>query len=316
MSKFLTGEDLENVVYDIIWDAEKTLLIVSPFIKLDDYFKDLFKKHMDNHKLRIILVFGKNEKKVNRSLSNEDFDFFKQFPNVSIVYVPHLHAKYYGNEKKGVITSINLYDYSFKNNIEFGVYSEQKILSKFTTSADVEAWHECMELAHTNEVVYVKRPAYRSKKGLMSFGNEYVKSEVLFDSTEKFYGSRKSNLDSDKRLDDFADEIDLDQAHNVRPERVWEDDKKETVNPAPKKKFTFKTQPENKSNVGYCIRTGEEIEFNPERPMSLTAFKKWNQFQDVDYGEAYCHYSGDKSFGETSFARPILRKHWKKAMSN
>lgn len=316
MSKFLTGDDLENVVYDIIWDAEQTLLIVSPFIKLDDYFKNLFKKHKDNPKLQIILVFGKNEKKVNRSLSNEDFDFFKQFPNVSIIYVPHLHAKYYGNEKKGVITSINLYDYSFKNNIEFGVFSEQKLISKFTSSADVEAWHECMELAHTNEVVYVKRPAYRSKKGLMSFGKEYVKSEVLFDSTDKFYGSGKSNLDSDKRLDDFADEIDLDQANNVRPERVWKDDKKETVNPDPKKKFTFKKQPENKVNVGYCIRTGEEIEFNPERPMSLNAFKKWNQFQDVEYGEAYCHYSGDQSFGETTFARPILRKYWKKAMNN
>lgn len=316
MSKFLTGGELENVVYDIIWDAEETLLIVSPFIKLDNYFKDLFKKHLENYKLRIILVFGKNEKNVNKSLSNEDFDFFKQFPNVSIIYVPNLHAKYYGNEKKGVITSINLYDYSFKNNIEFGVFSEQKILSKFTSSADVEAWNECMELAHTNEIVYVKRPAYRSKKGLMSFGKEYVKSEVLFDSTDKFYGSGKSSLDSDKRLDDFEDAIDLDQTHNTRPERVWEENKNEFVKETPKSKPPVNTTYNSYSRMGYCIRTGEEIEFNPERPMSLNAFKKWNQFQDVDYGEAYCHYSGDKSFGETSFARPILRKHWKKSMSN
>ena len=316
MSKFLTGDALENVVYDIIWEAEQTLLIVSPFIKLDDYFKNLFEKHIDNHKLQIILVFGKNEKKVNRSLSNEDFDFFKQFPNVSIIYVPQLHAKYYGNEKKGVITSINLYDYSFKNNIEFGVFTEQKLISKFTSSTDVEAWNECMGMAHDNDVVYVKRPAYRSKKGLISFGKEYVKSEILFDSTDKFYGSGKSNLDSDKRLDDFEDEIDLDQVHNLRPERVWEEDKKEPVRTAPKKKSSSNTKSENHSRTGFCIRTGEEIEFNPERPMSLNAFKKWNQFQDVDYGEAYCHYSGDKSFGDTSFARPILRKYWKKAMQN
>lgn len=316
MSKFLTGEKLENVVYDIIWDAEQTLLIVSPFIKLDDYFKNLFKKHKDNPKLQIILVFGKNEKKVNRSLSNEDFDFFKQFPNVSIIYVPHLHAKYYGNEKKGVITSINLYDYSFKNNIEFGVFSEQKLISKFTSSADVEAWHECMELARTNEVVYVKRPAYRSKKGLMNFGKEFVKSEVLFDSTDKFYGSGKSNLDSDKRLDDFLDEIDLDQGDDVRPERVWEEYKKEPVKSSSFKKPSSKTHSENDSKKGFCIRSGEEIEFNPERPMSLKAFKKWNQFQDLEYREAYCHFSGEPSKGETSFAKPILRKNWKKAMNN
>ncbi len=41
MAKFITGKDLEKVIYDIIWEAENTLLIVSPFIKLDDYFQDL-----------------------------------------------------------------------------------------------------------------------------------------------------------------------------------------------------------------------------------------------------------------------------------
>ncbi|UBZ07257.1 phospholipase D family protein [Salegentibacter mishustinae] len=321
MSAFLTGEELENVVYDIIWDAEKTLLIVSPFIKLDDYFKNLFKKHMDDHKLRIILVFGKNEKKVNRSLSNEDFDFFKQFPNVSIVYVPHLHAKYYGNEKKGVITSINLYDYSFKNNIEFGVFSEQKLFNKLSTSADVEAWEQCMDLAYNNEVVYVKRPAYRSKKGLISFGKEYVKSEVLFDSTDKFYGSGKSNLDSEKRLYDFDDELDLDNQYDVRPERVWEEEQSSTFSKNKINKKENKVDPTNNTQdkepkKGYCIRTREEIDFNPERPMSNKAFKMWNKYGDKNYQEKFCHFSGEPSNGETSFAKPILRKNWKKAMKN
>ena len=130
MAKFITGENLENAVYEIIWEAESNLLIVSPFIKLDDYFKRLFDKHMNNPKLHILIVFGKNEKEVSRSLSKNDFDYFKKFLNISIVYIPNLHAKYYGNEKKGVITSINLYDYSFKNNVEFGVFSEINILSK------------------------------------------------------------------------------------------------------------------------------------------------------------------------------------------
>jgi hypothetical protein len=41
MAKFITGEELEKVIYDIIWEAEKTLFLVSPFVKLDDYFKKL-----------------------------------------------------------------------------------------------------------------------------------------------------------------------------------------------------------------------------------------------------------------------------------
>lgn len=308
MSKFLTDKELEETIYDIIWQAEQSLLIVSPYIKLDKYFKDLFEKHINNHKLRLTIVFGKNEKDVNRSLRNTDFDFFKQFPNVSIIYVPDLHAKYYGNEKKGMITSINLYDYSFKNNIEFGVYSEQTILNKFSKSADNDAWNYCMDLAHDFETIYIKRPVYKAKKAIINLGKEYIKSEVLLDLTDNFYGKQKNKGDSGKRLDDFPDELDFNI--DTRPERVWEDIEENHSEPAKQNG----SQIDNKSNVGYCIRTGEEIEFNPEKPMSTKAFKMWSKYGDKDYQEKYCHFTGEKSNGETSFARPILRKNWKKAM--
>jgi hypothetical protein len=147
MGKFITGKNLENVVYEIIWEAQQNLLIVSPFIKLDDYFIRLFDNHLNNPNLHILIVFGKNEREISRSLSKNDFIYFRKFLNISIVYVPNLHAKYYGNEKKGVITSMNLYDYSFKNNVEFGVYSETNILSKFTKNADDEAYQACYDLA-------------------------------------------------------------------------------------------------------------------------------------------------------------------------
>jgi hypothetical protein len=319
MSTFLTGKELEDTIYDIIWEADQSLLIVSPYIKLDDYFKELFDKHLNNPKLRLTVVFGKNEKDVNKSLRNTDFDFFKQFPNVSIIYVPDLHAKYYGNEKKGMITSINLYDYSFKNNIEFGVFSEQTVINKFSKSADVEAWNYCMDLAHDFEAIYVKRPVYKTKKAIISLGKEFIKSEVLLDLTDNFYGKKKNRTDSGKRLDDFPAELD----YNVdsRPERVWEDKPHKEQETGSNRKWnnavaSLRKNEQEEKRMGYCIRTGEEIEFNPERPMSLNAFKKWNQFQDVNYGEAYCHYSGDMSFGKTSFAKPILPKYWKKAMSN
>lgn len=312
MSKFITGTELEDVVYDIIWEAERTLLIVSPYIKLDDYFKGLFKKHVDTYKLHILLIFGKNEKNIHKSLSNEDLGYFKQFPNVSIIYVPDLHAKYYGNERKGVITSINLYDYSFKNNIEFGVYSEQNLLSKFSSSADVEAWQHCMDIAEDYNVVFIRRPAFRPKKGIISIGKEYIKSETLYDLTESFHGTGKAASIPEKRLSNFPDTIDLDSDTKERPERVWEDEigtKKEKVS------YVQHTSNSNPAKItGYCIRTGVEIQFNPERPLSNEAYKKWNQFQDINYPEAFCHFSGDQSFGKTSFARPILHKYWKAAM--
>lgn len=181
MAKFITGKELTEEVYDVIHKAKKQLLIVSPYIKLDDYFKKaLFKGHKKNSELHIIIAFGKNEKSPQRSLKKEDLDYFKDFPNVSIIYIPKLHAKYYANEKKGIITSINLYDYSFKNNVEFGVISETSLFGG--SGIDKEAWDTAMTIIKDNYTVFIRRPNYK-KKFLM--GKDYIGSEDILDLTDE-----------------------------------------------------------------------------------------------------------------------------------
>lgn len=71
--------------------------------------------------------------------------------------------------------------------------------------------------------------------------------------------------------------------------------------------------PEKKKQSGFCIRTGMQIPFNIDKPMSSEAYNIWNQYSDRDYPEKYCHFSGDPSNGETSFNKPVLKKYWKKA---
>ena len=74
-----------------------------------------------------------------------------------------------------------------------------------------------------------------------------------------------------------------------------------------------KTRKATKKNIGYCIRTGVEIPFNVDKPLSPDAYKKWNEFGNPDYPEKYCHFSGELSNSETSVNKPILKKYWKKA---
>lgn len=62
------------------------------------------------------------------------------------------------------------------------------------------------------------------------------------------------------------------------------------------------------NKYGYCIRTGIKIEFNIERPLSYEAWENWNIFKNKNYPEKYCHLTGEKSFGKTCFAYPILKK--------
>lgn len=293
MAKFITGEDLSSAIYDIIWYANHTLLIVSPYIKLDDYFKQLFDKHSNNPKLHIIIIFGKNENARNKSFNKNDFDYFKKFLNISIVYIPNLHAKYCGNETKGVISSINLYDYSFKNNIEFGVYSENNILNRFSSNPDLDAWEKSMELAHDNEAVFVKRPVYEKKFLSSLLGNNYVKSDVLYDVTDKFNCSYRNSNKVIKTLKDFSEEIFLGSESSRRPLR--EDSEDKSIQDLKKLK-----------PIGYCIRTGVEIPFNPNRPFCSKAYDSWASFGNIDYPETYCHKTGRRSNGKTSYRRPIL----------
>ena len=283
MAKFISGEELEKVIYDIIWDAKKTLLIVSPFIKLDDYFKRLFDNHANNPSLHLIIVFGKNEGSPSKSLSKIDFEYFKKFLNISIIYVPNLHAKYYGNLTKGVISSINLYDYSFKNNIEFGVYSKVNMLNKLITTEDQKAWNTCIQIAENNEAVFIKRPVYEKKLIIMK---NYIKSDVLHDITENMYNLFNPNAKSHviKRIKDFKESIELGSKPSERPNR---------------EKF-------EKPNIGFCIRTGVRIPFNPNRPLSEEAYKVWAKYGEVDFPENYCHKTGRPSNGKTSFNHPIL----------
>jgi phosphatidylserine/phosphatidylglycerophosphate/cardiolipin synthase-like enzyme len=69
----------------------------------------------------------------------------------------------------------------------------------------------------------------------------------------------------------------------------------------------------NLNGVGYCIRTGIEIPFDPSYPLCNEAFRSWNKYQDPNYPEKYCHFSGEPAYGETCVGFPIMNKNWKKA---
>jgi phosphatidylserine/phosphatidylglycerophosphate/cardiolipin synthase-like enzyme len=62
-----------------------------------------------------------------------------------------------------------------------------------------------------------------------------------------------------------------------------------------------------KNGIGYCIRTGVEIPFNNLRPLSDESYKSWSKYKDANYPEKFCHFTGEPSFGETSFAFPKIK---------
>lgn len=263
MAQFIKHTALSSEVLKLFKEAETGIIIVSPFIKLHPDIKKALRRHQGNDDFFVDLLYGKNEKDVAKSLSREDLEFFKGFKNLEIRYNSDLHAKFYANDSRSIITSLNLHEYSMNNNIEVGVLFERRML-KFLgdNTLDTEAYKYFSNIIDKSEVVYSQE--VKKKKRFFGLFTKTVGVEVLDDNTNSYYSK--------------------------------------TNKPA-KKTFV----------PGFCIRTGSKIPFNPERPFSLDAFKSWNRYKNDNFKENYCHFSGEKSEGETTKARPILRKNWSKA---
>ena len=104
-------------IEEILDTAEKYLILVSPYLKLNQRLKvklsDAFKK-VDN----IYLIYRENE------LKNQELLWLKSFKNLKLFSIKNLHSKIYLNQDFALISSMNLYEYSQINNHEIGVKFE------------------------------------------------------------------------------------------------------------------------------------------------------------------------------------------------
>lgn len=290
MAKFLTGNELNTELERLFEDAINQITLISPYIKLHDRYASVLKTKKEDHKLKIIIVFGKNEDDISRSMKQEDFNFFKEFPNIEIRYEKRLHAKYYSNESTAILTSMNLYSYSQDNNIEFGVITQGSLLGNLADnfkynvigedSLDGKATSYFDRVITQSELLFKKEPQY--ERTMMGLSKRFTSSKVEVDLLSDFFLG-KVKYESNKATVNFE------------------------------KKSVERKEISQFGNTGYCIRTGNSIPFNPELPMCHEAFQSWQQYRNPDYPEKYCHFSGEISNGETSIARPILRRNWKKA---
>jgi len=274
MAEFVKGNLLNSSLEEIFEKAEEQLIIISPYIKLHSRFIDVLKSKKNQHRLKITVVFGKNENNITKSLGEEDFNFLKDFPNIEIKYEPRLHAKFYANDFSALLSSMNLYDFSQNNNIEFGILTKANLLNELTSSLfgdsfDRNAFNYFDQVIANCETLYKKRPVYEGK--MLGLTKKYTHSEIEINQIEKRFEVSPTNITSN-----------------------------------PSKKV-------NDNIFGYCIRSGERIPFNPKKPFSKKAFESWDNYKDENYKEKHCHFSGEKSNGETSYAKPILKKNWRKA---
>jgi len=205
MAKFLKGNELNAELEKILETAKKQIILISPYIKLHNRYKATLLTKIDKPNLEIILLFGKNKEDISKSMKQDDFDFFKQFPNIEIRYEERLHAKYYANETKALLTSMNLYGFSQNNNIEAGVLMESSFKGLIPSENEMsknsrEYFKIVLEQA---ELLYKKEPIFENK--YLFFFKKFMKSEIKEDKLSDFF-NKKNSSEKIKKTKDYNDE--------------------------------------------------------------------------------------------------------------
>jgi phosphatidylserine/phosphatidylglycerophosphate/cardiolipin synthase-like enzyme len=114
MAKFLNTSATNYFLEELIKGAHDRLILISPFLRLNDRIKELL---ADKNRLKIDvrIVYGKSE------LQPQEVDWLQGLTYIRTSFCKNLHAKCYMNEEMCIITSLNLYEFSQVNNNEMGV---------------------------------------------------------------------------------------------------------------------------------------------------------------------------------------------------
>ena len=132
MAKFLSTSATTYHLEELIKDASEKVILISPFLKLNDRIKELL-EDKNRLKIDIRIVYGKSE------LQPAEINWLKELSFVRTSFCKNLHAKCYMSEDSCIITSLNLYEFSQVNNNEMGVL--------MTRESDQEMYRDAHEEA-------------------------------------------------------------------------------------------------------------------------------------------------------------------------
>ena len=147
MPQFLTTSGTSHLIEDIIIKAKAELVLITPYLKLS---RILFERLTEANRrgVRIRLVYGKSE------LHPSEKHQLDALSNLELLYLENLHAKCYLNENVLVVSSMNLYEFSERNNREMGIVLTRQDDGECFVDALAEA-HSIMAAAR---VISVPKP--------------------------------------------------------------------------------------------------------------------------------------------------------------
>ena len=131
MAEFLDTTAISYHLEKLLKSARHRILLISPYLKLRPRIRELIHDATCT-KVNVQVVYGKKEK-------SEGSKELRDLSGVQVTFCENLHAKCYLNEEFGIVTSLNLYDFSEANNQEMGIL--------FHRSSDATLYQQVLEEA-------------------------------------------------------------------------------------------------------------------------------------------------------------------------
>ena len=173
MAKFLNTSATTYHLEELIKGAHDRLVLISPYLKLNDRIKELL-EDKNRLKIDVRIVYGKNE------LQPEEINWLRELSFVRTSFCKNLHAKCYLNEEVCIVTSLNLYEFSQVNNNEMGV-----LMSR---SEDSELYKNAYEEAQ--RIIRISDEVRISLEKVERGTDEKPRTEEEHEGTEKLSTSR------------------------------------------------------------------------------------------------------------------------------
>ena len=110
MIKFLTTNGINLYLEELLKNSQKEIILISPYIQLQRRIKEILSSKKDGGLDITVVCRAKDLKEDLSKVATRVFD------------CPTVHAKCYMNENEAIVTSLNLYEFSQRNNDEMGFY--------------------------------------------------------------------------------------------------------------------------------------------------------------------------------------------------
>jgi len=185
MVQFLNTAKAYSEIEGIISRAENRLVLISPYIQIPRLLLERLNYASEQRNVNITMVCRKD------NLKRDEFKALNKISRLDILDLPNLHAKCFYNETSMVITSLNLYEYSQKNNREMGIL--------ITRNEDNEAFSDAIsesrfiiQTAHTVKTNKVLARQNRKQTNVRDVLNTDIGSSLKqsFPTFAKLLGSK------------------------------------------------------------------------------------------------------------------------------